>query len=515
MNETTNALPTEVSLVQEVKGCRKCKWFWGKQSPYGLELTYDWMTDYPPEIRNGLPQTSSKTAVKWMLAQATGYGAIEPAMLHGCRKAPIMTIGINPNLSSFFPTPDGGDWIYPSFASDARYAYAHRHQSIFQQSISPEEIRANLLPDGKVFARKAGYVVDIRRSSTRRWILLTLQYDGESLPETQELTWGEEDRYAILWRRSNGTNTSDRFLPGDVIAGRVGRLAGKAPLFAQGVGYNQRFLYVLNRLQQRLSGELADPELSIGEDVSQHDMVACASPGWSSNYDIPTDRIASNCVQESRFVERQLLQSRPAVIVLVGSAAVQMFQGVFKDEMKDLQWLDQGKPRDIYDLLRETTSRAHYLGIHRDGVSFNCRLVASPHFSYSENFETHARFVEKDWQAFRTLFATDAEVLDDQKLLQATAFDGPSTTVVRLKGDDDVIRHKLSVACWPVLMAHFYDPYTMLADALVQEYRSGALRFDSATKHLARTDGPCSFCVNSQWTFPEGCAYGKCGSSAT
>ena len=26
---------------------------------------------------------------------------------------------------------------------------------------------------------------------------------------------------------------------------------------------------------------------------------------------------------------------------------------------------------------------------------------------------------------------------------------------------------------------------------------------------MARSDGPCRFCVNERWQFPEGCAYGK------
>ena len=36
-------------------------------------------------------------------------------VMDGCRKAPIMTIGINPNLTAFAPGSTGASWCYPSF----------------------------------------------------------------------------------------------------------------------------------------------------------------------------------------------------------------------------------------------------------------------------------------------------------------------------------------------------------------------------------------------------------------
>jgi hypothetical protein len=49
--------------------------------------------------------------------------------MDGCRKAPIMTIGINPNLTAFAPGRAGASWCYPDFSDasggDAATKYAY------------------------------------------------------------------------------------------------------------------------------------------------------------------------------------------------------------------------------------------------------------------------------------------------------------------------------------------------------------------------------------------------------
>ena len=47
---------------------------------------------------------------------------------------------------------------------------------------------------------------------------------------------------------------------------------------------------VLERFK-KLTG-LDGANLTIGEDVAQHDMVACGSPGWQTKFDMPMERIA-------------------------------------------------------------------------------------------------------------------------------------------------------------------------------------------------------------------------------
>ena len=85
---------------------------------------------------------------------------------------------------------------------------------------------------------------------------------------------------------------------------------------------------------------------------------------------------------------------------------------------------------------------------------------------------------------------------------------GPGPYLVNLQPKDD-LRALLSMSGQAALDGHFVDPFQMMAQALADEYKSGAITFDAKSGRLARTNGPCRFCVNAKWSFPEGCAYGK------
>jgi hypothetical protein len=70
---------------------------------------------------------------------------------------------------------------------------------------------------------------------------------------------------------------------------------------------------------------------------------------------------------------------------------------------------------------------------------------------------------------------------------------------------------------WPaatsILEPAFYDPTQMMAGVLRDAYTDGTLSYVVAGPdlpgHIARSDGPCTFCVNDHWKFPLGCPYGK------
>jgi hypothetical protein len=53
----------------------------------------------------------------------------------------------------------------------------------------------------------------------------------------------------------------------------------------------------------------------------------------------------------------------------------------------------------------------------------------------------------------------------------------------------------------------------MMESVLEDLYAKGRLTFSDGVGgqpgFLGRSDGPCSFCVNSHWQFPLGCPYGK------
>jgi hypothetical protein len=63
------------------------------------------------------------------------------------------------------------------------------------------------------------------------------------------------------------------------------------------------------------------------------------------------------------------------------------------------------------------------------------------------------------------------------------------------------------------LTANYYDANATMLGVLEDLYRKRQLTFAKPAKghqgHLARTEGPCVFCVNSHWKFPLGCPYGK------
>jgi hypothetical protein len=59
------------------------------------------------------------------------------------------------------------------------------------------------------------------------------------------------------------------------------------------------------------------------------------------------------------------------------------------------------------------------------------------------------------------------------------------------------------------LMQELYDPSALIGQGITQEILLGNLQYDSSNNHFKRSEGPCQFCLNSQWKFPEGCAYGK------
>lgn len=513
-------VPIEVQLVSDVRTCRTCKWFWGGVPPYGNFPVFDWNEDFPEAIRN-----QHQTTDPWLPPQdglkgrALGQGQVDPGIMHGCRKAPIMTIGINPNMTAYRSDDDGARWSYPNFSKDARYAYYYRHHNVYQESLDPEFIRKNVRAGTEIVAEKDGWLVGAERSSDHRWVLLTILYDGEDAPQQIERAWTAELRLVVLVERTRGDDFDEPgFKAGETIAGCIEGLQGDdVQIFENVTGYYQRYVHVLDRFKERAGEPFASADLSISEDVAQHDMVACASPGWSDVYDIPRERITSNCVADHGYLTSQLVQSKPAVIVIVGSSTLEMFLGAFRPyldaDVFEEAAAGEGSPqrvvRETFQLLKETTEREHFLHIKTDDFEMRSRIVVSPHFSYYDNFRTHSRLSATAWEAFVEDFPEDAKFLTEAGLRDDNTWN--DYVPIRVSGPDDPVRDDLSSAAWSVLMAYFIDPIEMMANALVQETETGRIAYDKQAKRLRRTSGGCQFCVNDLWEFPEGCAYGKPG----
>ncbi|MDD4191935.1 MAG: hypothetical protein PHI28_11430, partial [Mangrovibacterium sp.] len=193
--------PLEVKLVSDVRKCKVCQWFWGGTPPYGNFPVYDWNEEFPEEIRNQ-KQTTEYVTKPFLMGRACGQGQVDPGVMHGCRKAPIMTVGINPNMTSYFPGTSGARWSYPNFCNDARYAYYYRHHNVYQESLDPGFIRKNIVPGTEIIAEKDGWLLSANRCPDHRWLLLKIRYVGEPNDREMEIAWTDNLRFVVLANQS-------------------------------------------------------------------------------------------------------------------------------------------------------------------------------------------------------------------------------------------------------------------------------------------------------------------------
>ena len=363
--------PLEVSLVEKVKACRTCVWFWKGTPPYGPYPGFDWNTDFPPEaLRNEKQPAGYVPAQPWLSAKLVGPTFSDPGIMHGCRKAPIMTIGINPNLTAWFPYTSSTPWIYPAFTAPQRYAYYYRHFTLYQESLSLDFVRAHLDPGQRLVAEDDGYVIAASRESSHNYLQLAVRYRGRGEDKVYEITWKPDERWVVVQNTGYADKPDSWFKKGDTLAGRFDAPSGaSAEIYENAAGYYQRMVPVLDRFK-KLTG-LDAANLTIGEDVAQHDMVACASPGWQTKFDMPMDKIAANCVSDHGWMVAQFVQSQPALVILVSTSALAMFRSVFAPFMTL-----QNPDRDVYQLLDET---CRHRGRDRDnqcvGANFGSDLL--------------------------------------------------------------------------------------------------------------------------------------------
>lgn len=512
MPESSAITPLEVQLVEDVRSCRSCQWFWGGIPPYGPYPAYDWQSPFPERFQQSDPWDRGRTTAPLMTVVTNGSQCVDPAIMHGCRKAPIMTMGINPNLTSYFQGTTGARWAYPHFSDSANYAYYYRFQTLYQESFNLDFLREHLLPESAIKAEDDGWLINVVRGRDHRWMELEILYQQEDKSRTIEVAWTDEARYIVVAEECQPHKDPYSFHKGDTITAKLVMPTGvETQLYENTTGYYQRFIPILQYLSDHINvtrettasgGPSTQVRLRLGEDVAQHDMVSCASPGWSESYDIPCDTIMKKCVSDKGFAIAQLLQSRPSVLVLVGRSSLEMF-GTYFGRFMDLDYDD----KDIYQLLKETCKRRKYLTIDIGGYTLRTRLIACPHFSYYENYYRQSRFSAEAWHAFTKDFPDDYEILKKEAKVKENGYNG--VTALKINGSEDRIQNHLSVAAWSVIMAYYLDPNRMIAAALIEEYSDGALALDEGTLRLQRAAGSCCYCDNSVWRFPDGCTFGK------
>jgi hypothetical protein len=317
----------------------------------------------------------------------------------------------------------------------------------------------------------------------------------------------------------------NRFKKGDVIAAPLSVPAGKpVDIYDQPISYYMQIVPVLQAFTAHLKSKgHADASLRVGEDVGQLDMVACASPHWGApwlgNSTQSMNTVISNCVHKNAWALKQIIQTQPAILFLVGQASWNMFQKAYGHHIKSSVTIPAYPEDGPYTLLRLTTRNVIQLAFSTkiDGITYNLstQLVVTPHFSYAVNFLPQFRFSPAGLAAFTSANAAAAAFLQNDPRMHsekpAGGFAGFGIKT-EAKAVLQEIQQKFPAA-YPQLMLVFYDPHQIMADYLGGLYDQGSLTYTKPAGgqpgFLTRSDGPCTFCDNTLWRFPLGCPYGK------
>jgi hypothetical protein len=438
-----------------------------------------------------------------------------------------MTLGINPNLTAFAPGQNGAPWAYPNFSSDndtdawAKYAWYYRYRSVYQEKVALDFAKQYMLPMGHIIANRNGIITeDSRPNSSPKWSI-KVRYDGDAEDTSIVLPGVLGDfPYMVFFDTFEPNN---RFKAGDVLAAKVAVPKGEAvPVLQEEQGYYMQFVPSLNSFQNYLKSKGFDhAKLAIGEDVSQIDMVACASPHWNEGFlDNELKEIVDNCVHKNAWAVKQIVQSRPSVLYVVSESSWNMFKSVFGN------FVDPGRisdrPRDnAYTLMRETTNMDKPVYVNFDftvdGIKYQhrIRLVITPHFSFSKNFMPQYRMSSADFDKISATvdFKSAITVGNGFSILDADPKHSYYFREIQLDPDTaPAVRQKLKQnypSLFAALEPDFYDPHQTMSDVLIDMYDKGDLVFDGDKNYLTRTEGSCKFCVNQHWQFKNECRYNK------
>ncbi len=491
-------LAPEVGLVWEVMTClglrttydrpdSPCHWFNDHYGPYPAYAPSE--TDPPAEIR------TDKECSFPAISKGIRYNV--PEIMSGCRKAPIMSIGINPNLTAYQHGINGTTWCYPYFDDITAYAKHFRFRTVNQERFPLDFIRAHLRPGTLTVAKADGKIVGM---SVKNDVLsLNLAFnDGEEetvrLPQNRALLFDPHDSYG-------SDAPANVFKKGDIIAGRLALPENEnTAVFREPVGYYQRFQKMIETFKAMGDEALQNSQIRLGEDASMGDMVSCASPGWDAYFpDAVREGIVHECVMKRQHFRKQVIQSRPAVIVFSGDAALKMFMDAFPIEI--MPKIDENMTP--YARLKACLSNPYWLTYSDGEAGFKSRIVFSPHFSYPDGFDAGCRLHEDDWNTFEAKHPDDAALVQAQK---ETTYAG---VLVAINPDEEPYSSKLSADGKSYLSDRYLDPIDTIARVMLQEYDGKRLQLDETGEHLARTDGPCRFCRNELFQFESGCRYGK------
>lgn len=488
-------LAPEVNLVWEVMTClglrttydrpdSPCHWFNNHYGPY-------------PAYASGINAEVKDDKKSSFIATSKGRRYNVPEIMSGCRKAPIMSIGINPNLTAYQHGINGTTWCYPYFDDITSYAKHFRFRTVHQERFQLDFIRAHLRPGTLTLAKSDGKIVGMNLKNNV--LSLELEYQNGKA-KTIRLP---EDRVLLFdTRGSHGRGEPrNKFKKGDVIAGLLELPENvTTEVYREPVGYYQRFQKIIETFKVTGDEALRSSQVRLAEDASMGDMVSCASPGWNAYFPDEVRRgIVQECVKKRQHFRKQVIQSRPAIIVFSGDAALEMFMDAFPIEITPKIKENQ----TTYQRLKECLENPYWLNFLGGEASFRSRIVFSPHFSYPDSFDVGCRLTRDDWDTFEDKYPDDAAMVQGQN---KTTYEG---ILVSINPDEEPYRTDLSTQGKSYLSIRYIDPIDAIAQVMLQEYDEKRIQLDDTGEHLVRTEGPCHFCQNELFQFESGCLYNK------
>jgi hypothetical protein len=319
MNNST--LPSEVELAYEIMSCnamRTAQEPLGRPHPcsyfrsWGTYHSYDYTIDTAPAT-GGIEHE----------ARYVGRAPLVPEMLSGCRKAPIMALGINPNLPGWWAHQRSS--VSPLFDDYRQYAHYFRYRAVDKLELSDEDYAA---------------------------------FGG-----------GPQD---------TPFSQFELRVPRDERGDRRIRLKPQPQLMYE------TYQGLLDALDQAMSW---GGNLVVGEDLSYGNMVASPSAKWTTvplpeDPAIPPmtqeerDGIVTECFRERRYFLRQLFQSLPSVILIFSQSAANAFIG----EMAGRFTVGAPRAGEALRTLMQREVRMRY-GVLPDGTILEARVVFAPHIT--------------------------------------------------------------------------------------------------------------------------------------
>jgi len=268
-------VPTEVELVFEVMPCNAqrvaqdstmqphaCSYF----RKWGTYHNYDYDSDGPPATPSILQSV-----------QYIGRAPLVPELLSGCRKAPILSVGINPNLPGWWPATRGA--LNPWFDDYRQFAHYFRYRETAKLALSEADYK---------------------------------KYGGG--PQDQPPTSTFE---LSVPQDANGLRTVSAHLA------------------------NQKMYVAYQSLLDDLAKSMELPsnhQLTVGEDLAYANMIACPSAKWTTKPDpqsplLPImstaerDGIVLECFSSRQYFLRSLFQSLPSALLVFSQSTANAFIG--------------------------------------------------------------------------------------------------------------------------------------------------------------------------------------------